>query len=65
MEDIICSHKGTTGLEDDDTFNIPLDLLKIYSFSQLELPEDLNLPDHIWPKIMDYVNKYFPDFEQK
>ena len=65
MEIIIQSHCGTTSLQADDAFAVPAELNVIYAFSQLDMPDDLNMKASHWTKIESYLAKFQPDYDQE
>ena len=65
MEIIIQNHCGTTTLQADDAFAVPDELNVIYAFSQLDMPDDLNMKASHWSKIETYIAKFCPDHDQE
>ena len=65
MEIIIQNHFGTTCLQADDTFAVPDELNIIYAFSQIDMPDDLNIKASHWNKIETYISKFYPEYEEE
>jgi hypothetical protein len=62
MEAVLLNSFGSTHQQGDDTFGIAEEYLMVHQFSQINMPDDYNIPSHAWKRVKAYLQQHFPDW---
>ena len=62
MEAVLLNSCGSTHQQGDDSFGIADEYLMVHQFSQINMPNDYNIPSDTWKRVKDYLQHHFPDW---